>query len=269
MVITTDKLRAATYNKLDKRTASLVNSLCTGNFEHILKPLSSGKDHTFTEPLLKSIDQKDQIMYKIKYTKYSKHANNYQNNEIALVSSLLGQWDDYVLQKLADMKDFTSGQYNILWVLSALNQLCSGIHNDEIPLVQVVTALRKLFVTKQQDNQSVTSFREEFEQNVKALTADGATIKLPASCLKLEEQLDTNNTLTETEKQDRAFDRVTALTFLTQCGHSAKLTRTMLKTQYVQQQDHYPASITIASSLLRASKPVPRPNRGPRALMLA
>ena len=162
------------------------------------------------------------------------------------------------------MKGLTSGQYDTLWVLSALDQLCSGIYNDEIPLVQVVTALRILFVTKQQEHQSVTSFREEFEQNIMALAAVGATIKHPESCFKLEEQLDPNNTLKETKKQDRAFDHVMALTFLTQCGHSAELTRTMLKTQYVQQQDHYPASITIASSLLWASsKPVPRTNRGP------
>ena len=66
-------------------------------------------------------------MYKIKYAKYSKHADNYKNNKIALASSLLGQCDDSVLQRLADMKGYTSGQYNILWVLSALNQLCSGI----------------------------------------------------------------------------------------------------------------------------------------------
>ena len=113
------------------------------------------------------------------------------------------------------MKGYTLGQYDILWVLSALNQLCSGIHNDEIPLVQVVTAFRKLFVTKQQEHQSVVSFREEFEHNVQALQAVGATIKLPTLCLKLEEQLDPDNKLTETVKQVCAFVRVMALTFLT------------------------------------------------------
>ena len=64
MVIITDKLRANTYNELAKKTTDLVNSLCTGILEHILKALSSGKDYTFTEPQLKSADQKDQIVYK-------------------------------------------------------------------------------------------------------------------------------------------------------------------------------------------------------------
>ena len=127
MVITANRLKPTVYNKLAKKTAGLINSLCTGNFEHILTALFFGTDYKFTEPQLKSIDQKAQTMYKIKYTEYSKHTNNYQNNKIALASSLLGQCDDSVLQRLADMKGYTSGQYNILWVLSALNQLCSGI----------------------------------------------------------------------------------------------------------------------------------------------
>ena len=67
MVITTDKLRPAAYNKLAKKTAGLVKRLCIGNFEHVLTALSSGKDYKFTELQLKSIDQKDQIIYKIKY----------------------------------------------------------------------------------------------------------------------------------------------------------------------------------------------------------
>ena len=268
MVITTDKLKPAVYNKLAKKTAGLVNRLCTGNFEHVLTALSSGTDYKFTEPQLTSTDQKAQIMYKIKYTEYSKHENNYQNNKIALASSLLGQCGDSVLQQLADMDDYTSGQYDILWVLSALNQLCSGIHNNEIPIVQVVTAFRKLFVTKQHEHQSIISFREEFKHNVQTLQAVGATIKLPASCLKLEEQLDPDNKLTETVKQDRAFARVMALTFLSQCGQSADQTCTLLKMQYVQWQNNYLASITVASNLLRASKPASRPNRGPRALTL-
>ena len=113
MVVTTNKLRAAICNKVAKKTACLVNSLRTVHFKHILKALSSGKDYKFTELQLKSIDQKDQIMYKIKYAEYSKHADNYQNKNIAFASSLLGQCDDSVLQQLADMKGHTSGQYEI------------------------------------------------------------------------------------------------------------------------------------------------------------
>ena len=77
------------------------------------------------------------------------------------------------------MKGHLTGKYNILWVLAALNQLCSGIHNDEIPLLQLATALSKLFLYKQPEHQHATDFRKEFELNVCDLKAVGATITLP------------------------------------------------------------------------------------------
>ena len=186
MVITSDKLKASTYTSLYKRTVGMVPSICDGNLKHILIALSAGKDITFVEPSLDDLDEKSQVIFKIKYAAHCKNENTYNNNKIALATFLLGQCDDSVLHQLADMDNHATGQYDIIWVLSAINQLCSGIRNDESPLLQVVTALRKLYVTKQQENQSLYSFREEFEQNVQALRAVGAIITLPESCLELE-----------------------------------------------------------------------------------
>ena len=50
MAITANRLKPAVYNKLAKKTAGLVNRLCTGNFEHVLTALSSGTDYKFTSP---------------------------------------------------------------------------------------------------------------------------------------------------------------------------------------------------------------------------
>ena len=210
MVITSDKFRSSTYAKLYKRTVSMVPSICDGNLKHILTAHNDGKDYKFVKPSLDALDDKSQLMFKIKYAAHCKHESNYQNNKIALAASLLGQCDDPALHQLADMDGHATGQFDIIWVLSAINQLCSGIHNNESPLVQVVTTLRELFVTKQQENQSLNSFREEFQQNIQALHAVGAAITLPKLCLKLEEQLDPENTPTATEKQECAFARMLA-----------------------------------------------------------
>ena len=89
MVITSDKLRASTYNKLYKKTVGIVPSVCAGNLKHVLTALSTGKDYKFTEPSLDSTDKKSQLIFKIKYAEYCTHESNYQNNKIALAASLL------------------------------------------------------------------------------------------------------------------------------------------------------------------------------------
>ena len=180
-----------------------------------------------------STEKAAKITFKVEFDAYSTHKSDYENNRAILASSLINQCDDSVVQQLTEMKDHTTGKYGILWVLAALNQLCSIIHNDEIPLLQVTTAFRKLFVHKQPENQHKTQFREEFEHNVRALKAVGTTITLPAVCLKLEEHLEQTTALTDDKKQDRAFERLMALVFLNQCGPSAEQTHTLLKTQYV------------------------------------
>ena len=151
------------------------------------------------------------------------------------------------------MKDHTTGQYDILWVFSALSHVCSGIHSDKSPLFQVFNAIRKVFTIKQQENQPASTFREEFVQTVHALKIVGATITMPDACLELEEKLYSRKTLSDDVKQARAFERLMALTYLNQCDTSAESTRTLLKTQFVQDQDNYPKNITSAASLIRAA----------------
>ena len=206
MAITSDRLKPAVYNKVRKQTSAVVPQLCTGNITHVLTALSIGNDYQFAKPALTLTEKTTEITFKVEFDAYSKYKSAYINNKAILASSLLSQCDDFVLQQLAKKKDHITGKYDILWVLVALNQLCSGIHNDEIPLLQVATALSKLFLHKQPENQHATKFREEFEHNACALKAVGATITLPESCLKLEENLEQNTTLNGNEKQKRAFE---------------------------------------------------------------
>ena len=110
------------------------------------------------------------------------------------------------------MKGHGTGQYDVLWVLSALNQMCSGIRNDQITLLLVFNAMRKIFTHKQQEHQSAPAFKDKFVKNVRAMKAVSATITLPAFCLELEGNLDPNNTLTDDVKQARAFEHLMSLT---------------------------------------------------------
>ena len=55
IVITADKLKPGTYNKLYKRTVGMVPIICTGNLQHILTAISDNEDTEFVEPLLDDI----------------------------------------------------------------------------------------------------------------------------------------------------------------------------------------------------------------------
>ena len=47
------------------------------------------------------------------------------------------------VDQLRGMKGHSTGQYDVLWVLSAPSQMCSGIDNNQIPLLQVLNDMRK------------------------------------------------------------------------------------------------------------------------------
>ena len=96
------------------------------------------------------------------------------------------------------------------------------------------------------------------------MKAVSVAITLPVACLELEANLDPDKTnpLDNDVKQVRAFERLMALNYLNQCNPSADSTRSMLKMQYVQGHDKYPANITVAADLVKAAKKDSRPNRG-------
>ena len=166
VAITSDRLKPDVYNKIQKQISAVMSHLCAGNITHVLAALLAGNDYQFAKPALTSTEKTAEITFIVEYDAYSKNKSAYDNNKAKLASSLLNQCIDSVLQQLAEMMDHLNGKYDILWVLATLNQLCSGIHNDEIPLLQVITAFHKLFLYKQAEHQHATNFREEFELNV-------------------------------------------------------------------------------------------------------
>ena len=105
------------------------------------------------------------MKFKINHEEYSEDKRTYKNNKSILTRSLIGQCALSVADQVREMKDHSAGQYDVLWVLSALGQMCSGIRNDEIPLLQVLNAIRKVFTHRQQENQSAAAFKEEFVIN--------------------------------------------------------------------------------------------------------
>ena len=237
---------------------------------YVLKAIEADTDTVFQKPTLNSATptEAEKIKFKIDCEEYSEDVRTYENNKSKIARSLLGQCEHSVIEQLKEMKDHSTGQYDVLCVLSALSQICSGIRKDEIPLLQVLNTIRKVFTNKQQDQQSALVFKVEFVQNVRALKAVGATITLSAACLELEENLDPDKTLSDEVKQTCAFELLMALAYLNQYDNSAEWTRTMLKMQYVQHQNNYPATITVAANLVRAAKKE-KTNRSCTTLTLA
>ena len=270
LTFTTNNLKPAHYNKIKQQTSAVTSQICEGSLTHVLQAIEAGTDTAFTKPTLTSAELTAQIIFKIEEEVYSKDKRTYDNNKTKLAQSLISQCELPVIDQLKDMKGHGTGQYDVLWVLSALNQMCSGIRNNQILLIQVFNAIRKVFTCKQQDNHSVPAFKDEFVQHVHAMKAVSATITLPVACLESEANLDPDKTLTDEVKQTRAFEHLMALTYLNQCDNSAESTRAMLKTQYVQEHDEYPANITVAANLVKAAKKDSRPNHGSHpALTLA
>ena len=255
LTVTTNNLKPAHYNKIKQLTYAVTTQICEGNFTHVLQAIEAGKDTNFNKPTLTSAEPTAQIIFKTEHKEYSKDKSTYDNNKTKLAQSLIGQCELSVTDQLKGMKGHDTGQYNILWVLNAFNQMCSGIRNNQISLLQAYNAIRNIFTHKQQENCTVAAFKDEFVQNAHA------TITLSAVCLELEASLDSNKTNPPTDavKQARAFERLMALTKLNKCDNSAESTRAMLKTQYVQAHDEYPVNITVAANLTRP----PRRTQGP------
>ena len=150
--------------------------------------------------------ENEQIEFKIDCTEYSAGKRTYDNNNNKLAQSLIGQCALPVTDVLQGMKGHDSGQYDVLWFLSALNQMCSGIRNNQIPCLQTYNAIHKVFTHKQQHFHTAATFNDEFEQNIRAIMAAGATITLSLMCLELGANLnpDKTNPLNDDVKQARA-----------------------------------------------------------------
>ena len=201
LTVTTDNLKASYYNKIKQITSAVTTLICVGNLTHVLQAIEAGKDTAFTKPTLASADPTDQIIFKIEHEEFSKDKRTYDNNKTKLTQSLLGQCAPPIVNQPRGMKGHSAGQYDVLWVLCALSQMCSSIRNDQIPLLQVLNSICKVFTHKQQEQQSATAFKEDFVQHVRAMKAVGAIITLPAACLELEKSLDPNKTLSNEVKQ--------------------------------------------------------------------
>ena len=151
VVITGENLKAAHYNKVKHQTLAVTDQLCTGDITHVLKAIVAGTDTFFTKPTLTSATptEGEKMEFKIARSEYSDDMRTYNNNKSKLAQSLLSQRAPSVTEQLKEMKDHSTGHYDILWVLSALSQMCSGISSDESPLLQVYNAIRKVFNHRQ------------------------------------------------------------------------------------------------------------------------
>ena len=269
--ITTDNLKPGHLQVIKRAIPTVATTLCKGNLKDVLKAIQAGTDTVFKKPSLSaSPTAGDTAEYKIDREEHSADTRTYANNKTNLAQSLLGQCALPVLEQLRCMKGHDEGQFDILWVLSSLAQLTSGIRNDQFPLLQAYNAVRKVFTHTQQEQHTPTVFKDEFEQHVQAMQAVGVTITFPDTFLELEATRSPSKILTDAEKQASAFARFMALTYLNQCDASAEQTRTMLRQQFVKSVDDYPQDITVAANLVKASKPASRPRRGDRpAITLA
>ena len=108
----------------------------TSHLTHLLRAIEANKDTSFTKPTLTSDELTAVIVFKIEHEAYSKDKSTYDNNKTKLAQSLISQCALPVIDQLRGMKGHSTGQYDVLWVLSALNQMCSGTRNDQIPLLQ-------------------------------------------------------------------------------------------------------------------------------------
>ena len=186
-VITTDNLKPGHFQVIKQAIPSAATKLCKGNLTHVLKAIHAGTDTVFKKPSLSASPTEGDIAeYKIDREEHSADTRTYANNKTNLAQSLLGQCALPILEQLRCMKGHAEGQFDILWVLSSLTQLSSGIRNDQFPLLQAYNAVRKVFTHKQQEHQTASVFKDEFEQHVQAMQAVGVTITFPDTFLELE-----------------------------------------------------------------------------------
>ena len=72
--------------------------------------------------------------FKIGREEYSEDVRTYKNNKSKLARSLIGQCALSVTEQLREVKDNSTGQYDVLWVLSALSQICTEAEKMEFKI---------------------------------------------------------------------------------------------------------------------------------------
>ena len=111
---------------------AVASPLCDGNITHVLQAIEEGKDTVFIKPTLTSATptEGEKMEFKIDRAKYLADKRTYNNNKTKLAQSLISQCALPVVDQLRGIKGHSTGQDDVLWVLSALSQMCSGIRND-------------------------------------------------------------------------------------------------------------------------------------------
>ena len=118
----------------------------------MLQAIEAGKDTVFTKPTLNSATptEGEKMEFKIDRAECSEDTRTYENNKTKLTITHQPVRAACHRRTFKGMNGYGTGQYDILWVLSVLNQMCIGIRNDQIPLLQTYNAIRKVFTYKQQ-----------------------------------------------------------------------------------------------------------------------
>ena len=116
----------------------------------------------------------------------------YNDNSLRMASLVYGQCDSTVQSKIRERDGYDMCSLNIVWMLTAVHELCTGIKSKEHPLEGVYKALRKVFIIRQ-NNMSLVDFKNEFNQAVKVFDSLGVKIILPANVLKKEKDPEASN----------------------------------------------------------------------------
>jgi len=163
----------------------------------------------------------------------------YLNNSLKIATMVMAQCDDLVRAKIKQKTEYKSNSGSTVWVMQALNELCSGIKGNEHPIEGDVKALRAIFNCKQY-NKTLASYHYKFREAVKTITLRGCRFKLSDNSIKAEKTLDSS--LSDDDAADKAHDCLLAAIFLNNLKEKLTMLYAKLKDDFLQLVHSYPAN---------------------------
>mmetsp|Transcript_20059 Transcript_20059/g.30750 ORF Transcript_20059/g.30750 Transcript_20059/m.30750 type:complete len:268 (+) Transcript_20059:185-988(+) len=177
------------------------------------KPLhddvKNGKDTWSNRP--EPVKDPNDNMNKFDRKEHRETKKAYLNDSLKIATIVMAQCDDFVRAKIKQQTDYESNYGSAVWVMQALNELCSGIKGNEHPIEGDVKALRAIFNCKQY-NKLLAGYHDKFREAVKTITLSGCHFKLLDNSIKAEKALDSS--LSNDEAAEKVHDCLLAVIFL-------------------------------------------------------
>mmetsp|Transcript_27296 Transcript_27296/g.40314 ORF Transcript_27296/g.40314 Transcript_27296/m.40314 type:complete len:174 (-) Transcript_27296:1056-1577(-) len=125
-------LKPAQYQLFKSDVLGFVMTECTNGL-HLYTDLNNEKD-TWSSKAMPAMDEKDDMNFTDRKN-FKKNKEQYLNDTLKIATMILAQCNDEVREKFRKKADYDTMHVLAVWVIKTLYKLCSGVKDEDHPLV--------------------------------------------------------------------------------------------------------------------------------------